>query len=243
MVAHGGLGLAQGLLQVAGADLVGTGDHAEQAEAHGIGEGGEARGPGAWPRRRRAGRPGRSGSTRRGRGGEGVVCSSRTPIHGWRSSIDTVDTFARVDGSTVANVPGGSPCRCPPCSSSASTTPGPPRSPWGGSTTWPATGPSRGAGAPNRSVRSTPPPSQPWPRSASTSPRSTPSPGPRRSSRPPTSSSRWVAATPVRSSRASATRTGRSRTRPASASRRYARSATRSSTGSAGCSTSSASRV
>ena len=55
-----------------------------------------------------------------------------------------------------------------------------------------------------------------------------PSRGPTRSSGPPTSSSRWVAATPVRSIRASVTRTGSSRTRPARTSRRCDRSATRS---------------
>ena len=55
----------------------------------------------------------------------------------------------------------------------------------------------------------------PWPRSASTSPTSSPSPGPTRSSGPPTSSSPWAAATPARSSPASATRTGSSTTPPA----------------------------
>ena len=47
-------------------------------------------------------------------------------------------------------------------------------------------------------------------------------------SRSPTSSSRWAAATPARSSPASATRTGTSTTRPGRASRPSARSATRS---------------
>ena len=54
----------------------------------------------------------------------------------------------------------------------------------------------------------------PWPRSASTSPRRSPSRSPTTSSAPPTSSSRWAAATPARSTRASATSTGRSATPP-----------------------------
>ena len=77
-------------------------------------------------------------------------------------------------------------------------------------------------------------PSRRWPRSASTSPASFRSRGPTRSSAPPTSSSRWVAATPARTSRASATRTGSSTTRPDwTCEDRSAPSATRSATGSA----------
>ena len=68
--------------------------------------------------------------------------------------------------------------------------------------------PSPGPAAPNPASRSTRPPSRRWPNAASTSPASSPSPGPTRSSAPPTSSSPWAAATPARSSPASATRTG-----------------------------------
>ena len=54
-----------------------------------------------------------------------------------------------------------------------------------------------------------------WPRSGIDIAGEFPKRGPTRSSGPPTSSSRWAAATPARSSPASATRTGRSTTPPA----------------------------
>ena len=118
---------------------------------------------------------------------------------------------------------------CPPCCSCASTTPAGRRWRSAGSTTWPAAGPSPGRAARSPATEVNPAAvaamaevgidiSEEFPKPLDRRDR----PGRRRGGHA------WAAATPARSSRASATRTGSSPTRPARASRRCGRSATRS---------------
>ena len=130
-----------------------------------------------------------------------------------------------------------------PCSSSACTTPAVRRWPSAGSSTSPATAPSRWSGGSEPGTEVNPSRSRAMAEVGIDITGEYPKPLDRRgSSTRPTSSSRWAAATRARSSRASATRTGSSTTPLTSRSSGSERSVTTSSDESRRCLQASASR-
>ena len=124
------------------------------------------------------------------------------PVLAEKFARERLRALGRLDGSLAVDAPA--------CCSSACTTPVVRRWPRAGSATSAGTTWWCGPAGPSRGRRSTRWRSRRWPRSASTSPGSSRSRGPRRSCGPPTWWSPWAAATPARSTRARATRTGSS---------------------------------